>query len=128
MTDAASKAADLFVKSYYKYYDTQRHNLHIMYTDAAAIVWNGNPFPGIAAFNEQLLKMPGSQHDINNYDCQPLVNETGVNNLIVTVTGLLKFGEAQHRPFSQTFVLLATVAPDTGKKTYKVAADTFRFV
>ncbi|KAJ1557574.1 NTF2- export protein 2, partial [Cladochytrium tenue] len=123
---AASKGAELFVRTFYKYYDSQRHNLHILYVDAAAVLWNGNPFAGIAAYKDFFLKLPATNHEVQSYDCQ-LVGDGASTNLLVGVSGIMQYGDAPHRPFSQTFVLVPTAA-DSGKKTYQVAADTFRFV
>ncbi|KAJ3019398.1 UNVERIFIED_CONTAM: NTF2- export protein 2 [Siphonaria sp. JEL0065] len=60
MADVSSKGGDLFVQSYYKYYDSQRHVLHKLYKDNAAIIWNGNAFNGIAPFKEFYLSLPST--------------------------------------------------------------------
>ncbi|KAJ3058760.1 hypothetical protein HDU98_005175 [Podochytrium sp. JEL0797] len=58
--DVSSKGGDLFVQTYYKYYDSQRHVLHKLYKDNAAILWNGNAFNGIQAFKEFYLSLPST--------------------------------------------------------------------
>ncbi|KAJ3415972.1 NTF2- export protein 2 [Chytridiales sp. JEL 0842] len=86
MADLLSKAADNFVTTFYKLFDTQRHMVNKMYKDSAAILWNGNPYAGSVAYQEFCLKLPASSHDIQSYDYQPLQGE-GVSYLLVNVTG-----------------------------------------
>ncbi|KAJ3389419.1 NTF2- export protein 2 [Entophlyctis sp. JEL0112] len=73
--DVASKGGDLFVAAYYKYFDSQRHILHKLYIDSAPILWNGNPFNGIAAFRDFYLQLPATQHDFQSFDVQPLLGK-----------------------------------------------------
>lgn len=147
MTDtsssSASKAADLFIKTFYKLYDTQRSALPILYKDdashssnasaaggggnGAAILWNGNAYAGIAKYKEFFMVLATSQHEIQSYDSQPIISDAGTH-VLVSVTGLVKFGDAPQRPFHEAFVLMPVVAADTGKKTYLVASDMFRFI
>ncbi|KAI8607383.1 hypothetical protein BC830DRAFT_1158908 [Chytriomyces sp. MP71] len=123
MADIASKGADAFVAAYYKYYDTQRHVLHKLYKDDAAILWNGNAFAGIAQFRDSYLQLPATVHEYQSYDAQPVGN----SSILVIVTGSVKLGDKpQPRPFSQTFILVPVVDAE-GKKVYQVGSDTFRF-
>ncbi|ORY46539.1 hypothetical protein BCR33DRAFT_715592 [Rhizoclosmatium globosum] len=105
MADVASKGGDLFVQTYYKYYDSQRH-------ENAAILWNGNAFNGIAAFKEFIL------HEYHAYDVQPLLvgDSNIVSVLVIREFRNVKIGDKQQtRPFSQTFVLTPVVDAE-GKK------------
>ncbi|KAI8836878.1 hypothetical protein BJ741DRAFT_604334 [Chytriomyces cf. hyalinus JEL632] len=123
MADVVSKGADGFVLTYYKLYDTQRHMLHKLYKEDAAILWNGNAFAGISSFKDSYLQLPPSVHEYQTYDAQ----QVGDSSILVVVTGAVKLGDKpQPRPFSQTFVLNPTIDAD-GKKVYLVGSDTFRF-
>lgn len=87
------------------------------------MVWNGHPKTGstdIATFYQSL---PGSQHTVTAYDCQPIQDGQGQSSVLVVCQGLVKFdGQNNEDLFSQNFIL--TKQGDV----WKVGSDCFRFL
>ena len=77
MSDSAiSKASDVFVSTYYKYFDTQRHLLAKLYKESAAVVWNGNPFGNRGLYQEFYLTLPSTGRVYNHILVQLLLLKT----------------------------------------------------
>lgn len=126
----ADRAADIFVSSFYKVFDRQRHLLPKMYSDWSKLLWNGNAIASDQISNF-LLQMPPSNHIIHGYDAQPLVQPA--RSILVSVSGSVSFGSDDSKSaknqnlFSQQFIL--TPDPDPAKNgTYVIGSDTFRFI
>ncbi|KAJ3184324.1 NTF2- export protein 2 [Geranomyces variabilis] len=77
-----TRAADMFVPSYYKVYDRQRHLLHQFYKDGSAVLWNGSALPGHSC-SEFFLKLPATDHHVNSYDAQPVMDR---GQILLTVS------------------------------------------
>ncbi|KAI9208784.1 uncharacterized protein BJ171DRAFT_487269 [Polychytrium aggregatum] len=127
LADVAARGADAFVETFYKLWDTQRHLLIRLYKDTTPILFNGMPFSGGSSFEEHYQRLPATVHEIQSYDCHPLYFGQERADIVITVTGIVKFGASVGRPFSETFLL--TPETDPGKKgTYFIGSDCRRFV
>ncbi|KAJ3145427.1 NTF2- export protein 2 [Geranomyces michiganensis] len=117
-----TRAADMFVPSYYKVYDRQRHLLHQFYKDGSAVLWNGSALPGHSC-SEFFLKLPATDHHVSSYDAQPVMDR---GQILLTVSGNVRYGEdKESKAFSQVFVL----SPDPEQpQKYFIGSDHFRFV
>jgi NTF2-related export protein 1/2 len=85
---------------------------------------------GSAALSEFVNKLPSTEHEVQSYDCHPLVSSNAnageAPDIMLIVSGSVKFGgEPQARGFSQSFNL----KQDPEKPgTYYVDSDCFRQV
>ncbi|KAI8923291.1 hypothetical protein BC831DRAFT_471921 [Entophlyctis helioformis] len=128
LLDVSSRAADLFVSTFYSTFDRQRHRIGQLYDASAVLLWNGNPLAGIQEIEKRYLDFPITDHDIISYDCQPLVGH-GESDLLVVVSGNVKYANEQRaKVFSQTFILRPVATQDGAKSNYAISVDTFRFV
>ncbi|WFD31626.1 hypothetical protein MSPP1_002665 [Malassezia sp. CBS 17886] len=74
ITDFTANAAETFVTAYYAASDSPQRCqlLPTLYLPASSISWNGNPISGAAQYAQLLDEQPGSQHEIQSFDCHPL--------------------------------------------------------
>ena len=74
LMDFTSNAAETFVTAYYAAADSPQRLqlLPSLYLPNSTIAWNGNPISGVTQFAELLDAQPGSQHEIQSFDCHPL--------------------------------------------------------
>ena len=85
---------------------------------------------GAQAFAEFAARLPSTAHEVQSYDCHPLVASNtsagAAPDIMLIVSGSVKYGfEANARGFSQTFNL----KQDPEKPgTYYVDTDCFRQV
>lgn len=125
LSDQAVAATEKFSNLYYKTFDTQRHRLSSMYTDASTVVWNGNGCLGTSQINDFFINLPATVHDLASIDCQP-VNGAAIPNatsILVVCEGTVQYGEErQRKPFSQNFLLVSE------NNTWKIMSDCFRFI
>jgi len=149
--EIATRAADQFTRLYYSTYDspTRVMDLPKFYRSSSAISWNGNPFAGAEGIRDLLNDTPITKHDVQCFDCQPILGSQPPN-LLVTVSGTVTHGnpanptvpsnngtksksvDGQPRVFSQTFVLVPDPSAVPGKTgevaKYYISADALRFV
>ncbi|KAL1921639.1 uncharacterized protein VTP21DRAFT_10281 [Calcarisporiella thermophila] len=127
--DVSAKGAEQFVELYYRLYDNQRGLVNKFYRDDSAILWNGNAYSGVTPFSDFLVKLPSTSHEVNTFDCHPIIssiNAQGTSSIVVIVNGSVKYGDEQRpRLFSQTFIL-SPIPEKPGN--YYVSSDCFRFV
>lgn len=74
----------------------------------AAIVWNGNPIGGSDAFIQMATAMPVTDHEVLDYNVNPLSQLGDVVNMIVNATGKVKFGNERGKNlfgFNANFVV-----------------------
>ena len=73
-TEFTANAAETFVTAYYAAADSPQRSqlLPSLYLPTSSIAWNGNPISGAAQFAQLLDAQPGSQHEIQSFDCHPL--------------------------------------------------------
>ena len=86
------------------------------------MVWNGHPKTGsvdIASFYQSL---PGSEHTVSGFDCQPVQDEQGQRSVLVVCQGVVKFDGQNEELFSQNFILTKQ------GEVWKVGSDCFRFL
>lgn len=91
-----------------------------------------NHRPGAQSFSEFAAKLPATVHEIQSYDCHPLVssntNAGQAPDIMLIVSGSVKYGtETALRGFSQTFNLKQDPAAEKAG-TYYVDTDCFRQV
>lgn len=70
--------------------------------------------------------MPKAFYDVQSYDAHPMgTNEDGTTNVLLLVSGAVKYGESNAKPraFSDTFVL-----KPAGPAKYHVSSQGFRLV
>ncbi|KAI9023308.1 hypothetical protein DFJ74DRAFT_668647 [Hyaloraphidium curvatum] len=109
-----------FVDRFYAAMDGQRTTVRGFYTDASAILWNGNAMmlPQLVEF---LAAYPTSTHTVHSFDIQPVYG----GSILVSVKGVVKLGDQHPKQFAQSFTLVPV--PGAGQD-YVVANDAFRFV
>lgn len=93
------------------------------YSDTSFAVWNGHPKSGVAEISSFYQSLPGSEHRITSYDCQPIQDGQSQSSVLVACQGMVKFdGQESEELFSHNFIL--TKQGDV----WKVASDCFRFL
>lgn len=91
------------------------------YSNASRVVWNGNTHSSAAKISDFYQSLPGSNHRVFSYDCQPILS--AASTVLVSCKGVVKLdGEREERKFSQNFLL------SKEGEVWKVASDCFRFV
>lgn len=124
-SDQACHAAEEFSKKFYSVFDKQRHLLAKLYLDISTVVWNGNPYQGVAKINELFINLPATTHELTTMDCQPInsIATPDRTSVLVICEGHVRYGEERTRkPFTQTFVLISD------NNTWKIASDCFRLI
>lgn len=87
---------------------------------------------GAQSFAEFAAKLPATTHEVQSYDCHPLVS-SNVNagqapDIMLIVSGSVKYGaDTNPRGFSQTFNLKQDPSAEKAG-TYYVDTDCFRQV
>ncbi|KAL4402171.1 nucleocytoplasmic transporter [Malassezia pachydermatis] len=94
LMDFTSNAAETFVTAYYAASDSPQRAqlLPSLYLPNSSISWNGNPISGTAHYAQWLDAQPGSQHEIQSFDCHPLGpynahEQNEAPSLLLTVSG-----------------------------------------
>ncbi|WFD44038.1 hypothetical protein MPSI1_002703 [Malassezia psittaci] len=74
LMEYTSNAAETFVTAYYAAADSPQRSqlLPSLYLSNSSIAWNGNPISGSIQFAQLLDAQPGTQHEIQSFDCHPL--------------------------------------------------------
>ena len=93
------------------------------YSDTSFVVWNGHPKTGSTEISTFYQSLPGSQHTVSSFDCQPVQDGQGQSSVLVVCQGVVKFdGHREDEPFSQNFIL------SKQGEVWKVGSDCFRFL
>ncbi|TPX38044.1 hypothetical protein SmJEL517_g00069 [Synchytrium microbalum] len=135
LVDISCRTADTFVTKYYDMFDQKRYALNTtLYRETSAILWNGQAFSGGTQFAAFYSTLPQSKHQVHTYDSQPLfadqsnvqqyLDSTKKWDIIIQVSGSVKYADNPWRAFSQTFIL--TPDPDPTKKVYFAGTDLYR--
>lgn len=74
LMDFTSNAAETFVTAYYAASDSPQRGqlLPSLYLPNSSVAWNGHPISGSSLLAQWLEAQPGSQHEIQAFDCHPL--------------------------------------------------------
>ncbi|PKI84049.1 hypothetical protein MVES_001903 [Malassezia vespertilionis] len=130
LMEFTSNAAETFVTAYYAAADSPQHCqlLPSLYLPNSTISWNGNPISGAAQFEQLLEAQPGTQHEIQSFDCHPLGPVSAQDNHVAPSMLLLVSGTVAHYT-PESLATNKTNAPKsaitTGTKTkQKFDADT----
>ena len=96
------------------------------YSDTSFVVWNGHPKTGSTEIASFYQSLPGSQHSVSAFDCQPVQDGQdgqGQSSVLVVCQGTVKFdGQKEEELFSQNFIL------SKQGEVWKVGSDCFRFL
>lgn len=93
------------------------------YSDSSLLVWNGHTKSGVVDITNFYQSLPGSEHALLTFDCQPVADGQGQTTVLVVCGGLVKFdGQDNEENFSQNFLL------SKQGEVWKVGSDCFRFL
>ncbi|XP_003223417.1 NTF2-related export protein 2 [Anolis carolinensis] len=125
--DQACKAAEEFANIYYETMDKRRRVLTRLYTDDAALVWNGNAMSGQEALSKFFEMLPSSEFQVTTFDCQPVHEQATQNQttVLVVTCGTVKFDGNKMQYFNQNFLLTAQTT--NNNTVWKIMSDCFRF-
>ncbi|KAJ7310212.1 hypothetical protein JRQ81_007106 [Phrynocephalus forsythii] len=125
--DQACRAAEEFASIYYDTMDRRRRVLTRLYTDDAALIWNGNAVSGQDALAKFFEMLPSSEFQVTTFDCQPVHEQATQNQttVLVVTCGTVKFDGNKQRYFIQNFLLTAQTT--NNNTVWKIMSDCFRF-
>ena len=93
-----------------------------LYSSKSVVIWNGNMKSGSSNIMEFYLSLPGSNHRLTTFDCQPVLSSSATTSVMVCCRGSVKFdGQPSEKLFSQNFLL------SKEGEVWKVVSDCFRF-
>ena len=74
LMEFTANASESFVTAYYAASESPQRGslLPSLYLPNSSISWNGNPISGATQYKQWLETHPGSQHEIQSFDCHPL--------------------------------------------------------
>lgn len=74
LAEFTANAAETFVTAYYGASDAPQRTKLVpsLYLPNSSISWNGNPISGSTQYAQWLDAQPGSQHEIQSFDCHAL--------------------------------------------------------
>lgn len=94
-----------------------------LYSNNSLVVWNGNTKSGSPGITEFYQSLPGSNHRLSSFDCQPVQSASATTSVLVSCVGSVKFdGQPSEKRFSQDFLLTKE------GEVWKVDSDCFRFI
>ncbi|KAH9509955.1 NTF2- export protein 2 [Bulinus truncatus] len=120
----ATLAAEEFRKLYFETFDKRRQAIIKMYQEKATLLWNGHQVAGADEIMKFFDTLPQSDFTIEGMDTQPILTDSvsqGINSIVVTFFGKVKFKGSDNKIFSQTFILSAH------ENKWKIVSDNFRF-
>ena len=93
-----------------------------LYSDKSLVIWNGNTKSGAVDIMSFYQSLPGTNHHISSFDCQPVL--TSSSAVLVSCKGSVKFDgkPTEEQRFSQDFLL------NKEGEVWKVGSDCFRFL
>lgn len=119
----ATEAGEKFVEIFYDAVDRKRQVMSGLYSSNSLVVWNGNTKSGSAGIVEFYQSLPGSNHRLLSFDCQPVQSTSVATSVLVSCKGSVKFdGQSSEKKFSQNFLLTKE------GEVWKVGSDCFRFL
>lgn len=123
----ASEAGEKFVELFYDTVDKRRQQLTGFYYEGSLVVWNGNPYSGVQDISVFYQSLPNSQHTIECFDCQPVLDSQGTTTVMVNCEGVVSFdvqpgNQHNEESFSQNFILVKQ------GDVWKLSSDCFRFL
>ena len=93
------------------------------YSESSLLVWNGHAKSGAVDITNFYQSLPGSEHALFTFDCQPVADDQGQTTVLIVCGGLVKFdGQDSEENFSQNFLL------SKQGDVWKVGSDCFRFL
>ncbi|KAJ3343506.1 NTF2- export protein 2 [Gonapodya sp. JEL0774] len=125
--ETSSQTADVFVSSFYEAFDNDKPSVERFFRPNSQLIWNGNHFQFSREVLQQLfLKLPSSKHEVQSYDCQPVIGPE--RSITLVVNGTVQYGKDNLKAFTQSFLLDPVPEPNNAGSSYYVAVDNFRFV
>lgn len=121
----AAMRGKAFKDIFYTVFDSQRDELHHLFRDNTAVLWNGKPVTGgLAGIAEFVKGLPPTKHDLHTADSQPVGvpaanDRSRSTSLLVATSGQVRYGigvsgDAGSKHTFQHTILLDRDAAKTG--------------
>mmetsp|Transcript_16453 Transcript_16453/g.24561 ORF Transcript_16453/g.24561 Transcript_16453/m.24561 type:complete len:132 (-) Transcript_16453:148-543(-) len=102
LIDRSSRAAEQFVKVYYRVFDQSRAKLAALFSQNGSLCFDGHVFSSRKAIDKAVQKLPAMQHHIDAINAQPVQLSSSI---LITVNGSIAVG-TNKKSFHTCFVLI----------------------